>query len=255
MKKSAIFVWLLLLLPVGYALANGSSEIPLKTVIAALETPFRTNAPPALAIRDFEADFVQQAYLGALDRVEEGSGRVAVRFEREGQRMVPLFRWEYISPTVQEIISDGQIVWVYIPENNQVLKSPLSPEGELEEDPLAFLTGLGNLSKRFKISWASPARNEQGDYRLLLEPLRPSSLIEQLVLVVDSAAVKSLAGKGERRALYPLKAATIHGSGDSRTTILFRNVRINQGLKEERFRFQPPPGVEVLLPEQNGLGF
>jgi outer membrane lipoprotein carrier protein len=256
MKMLIIFVLLLTWLPATGSLANDSPEVPLAKVIQALETPFRTNAPSGRAIRDFQADFIQQAYLAALERVEEGSGRVAVRFDRDGQRLTPLFRWEYTAPTVQEIISDGRTVWVYLPENSQVLESVLPADGlEEREDPLAFLTGLGELSKRFRITWASPSRNEQGDYRLLLQPLRPSSMVEQLVLTVDSAAVPGEGRKAAGRPIYPVRSATIFGPSDSRTTIVFRNIRLNQGLADDRFTFAPPEGVEVLRPEQGGLGF
>jgi outer membrane lipoprotein carrier protein len=188
--------------------------------------------------------------------VEEGHGRVAVRFDRNGQKLKPLFRWEYAAPTVQEIVSDGRTVWVYLPENNQVLESPLpADDGQQRDDPLAFLTGLGQLSQRFKIDWASPARSEQGDYRLVLRPLQPSALVERLELSVVPAAVQGQAGRSGRRPVYPLRSATVYGSTDSRTTIIFSNVRLNQGLAEGRFQFQIPEGVEVLRPEQGGLGF
>jgi outer membrane lipoprotein carrier protein len=256
MKKCTILVVLLFLLLPGLSLAGGNPEASLGEVIDALEAPFRPGTVSAGAIRDFQADFDQQAYLGALDRVERGSGRVAVRFDREGKRLVPRFRWEYTAPTEQEIISDGHTVWVYLPENNQVLVSPLPADDQPQrDDPLAFLTGLGQLSKRFHIAWASPSRTEQGDYRLLLTPLQPSSFIQKLVLVDDRAAVEAAIDRAAGRPLYPLQSATIFGAGDSRTTVIFHNIRLNRGLADSLFTFQPPKGVEVLHPEQGGLGF
>jgi outer membrane lipoprotein carrier protein len=137
-----------------------------------------------------------------------------------------------------------------------VLESPLpADDGQQRDDPLAFLTGLGELSQRFRIDWASPARSEQGDYRLVLRPLQPSALLEKLELNVAPAAVQALSAGSGRRPVYPLRSATVYGSTDSRTTIIFSNVRLNQGLAEGRFQFQIPEGVEVLRPEQGGLGF
>jgi outer membrane lipoprotein carrier protein len=256
MKRLGIFTLLLFLLLTAATFANGGSDVVLKDVVEAVERPFRASAAPDRAIRDFQADFVQQAYLGALERVEEGHGRVAVRFDRDGQRLKPLFRWEYTAPTVQEIVSDGRTVWVYLPENNQVLESTLPADDQQErDDPLAFLTGLGELSRKFTIEWADPARSEGGDYRLLLRPRHPSALVEKLELDVLPTAVQAAAVGSTRRPVYPLRSAIVYGSSDSRTTILFENVRLNQGLPETRFRFQVPPGVEVLKPEQGGLGF
>jgi outer membrane lipoprotein carrier protein len=257
MKRLGTFTLLLFLLLTAATFANGGSDVVLKDVVEAVERPFRASAAPDRAIRDFQADFIQQAYLGALDRVEEGHGRVAVRFDRDGQRLKPLFRWEYAAPTVQEIVCDGRTVWVYLPENNQVLESPLpADDQQLREDPLAFLTGLGELSRKFTIEWADPARSEQGNYRLLLRPRQPSTLVEKLELDVLPAAVQAATAPGSGRGpVYPLRSATVYGASDSRTTILFENVRLNQGLPEARFRFQVPPGVEVLKPDQGGLGF
>jgi outer membrane lipoprotein carrier protein len=255
MKRLGFFTVVLFLFLTGATFANGG-DTALKDVIEAIEGPFRAGAAPDRAIRDFQADFVQQAYLGALERVEEGHGRVAVRFDRNGQRLKPLFRWEYAAPTVQEIVSDGRTVWVYLPENNQVLESPLPADDQQErDDPLAFLTGLGELSRKFEIEWADPARSEQGDYRLVLRPKHSSALVEKLELNVLPGAVQAAASRTGRRPVYPLRSATVYGSSDSRTTILFQNIRLNQGLSEDRFYFQVPPGVEVLRPEQGGLGF
>jgi outer membrane lipoprotein carrier protein len=256
MKRLGFFTVLLFLLLTAATFANGGGDMMLKDVIKAVEGPFRAGAAPDRAIRDFQADFVQQAYLGALERVEEGHGRVAVRFDRDGQRLKPLFRWEYAAPTVQEIVSDGRTVWVYLPENKQVLESPLPADDQQErDDPLAFLTGLGELSRKFTIEWADPARSEQGDFRLLLRPRHPSALVEKLELNVLPAAVHAAVDGSSSRPVYPLRSATVYGSSDSRTTILFQNVRLNQGLSEDSFRFEVPPGVEVLKPEEGGLGF
>ncbi|OEU62731.1 MAG: hypothetical protein BA870_11240 [Desulfuromonadales bacterium C00003094] len=253
MKHISIFAVLLLTLLTTSALANGSDEL-LDKVVRGLEYQFRPNAAPGTSIEDLQADFLQQAYLGSLDRVEEGQGRVAVRFDRSGKQLQPRFRWEYQLPSVQQIISDGRTVWVYLPENQQVIESPLPDENsEGVEDPLAFLTGLGQMSKRFTVTWASPALDAQGNYRLLLKPRKPSAIIERLELVIDRAVVAY--ASPAQRLVYPVRIATVFGPNESRTTITFRNVRINQGLKDSFFDFTVPEGIEVLRPDQQQFGF
>jgi len=252
MKHMAFLAVLLLTLLAGGALANGSEDV-LTQVVRGLERQFRANGPGGGTINDLQADFLQQAYLGSLDRVEEGRGRVAVRFDRRGQNLQPRFRWEYLAPSVQQIVSDGRTVWVYLPENQQVIESPLPTDGsESVDDPLAFLTGLGQLSKRFAVSWASPDRDSEGHYRLLLTPRKPSAIVERLELVVDRAVVGSV---GHNKPIYPVRVATVFGPSDSRTTITFRNVRLNKGLPDSLFDFQVPEGVEVVRPDQQQFGF
>lgn len=250
--KSFLAILLVALFATG-ALANGSDEL-LDQVVRGLEHQFRDNAAPGASIEDLQADFLQQAYLGSLDRVEKGHGRVAVRFDRRGQQLQPRFRWEYEVPSVQQIISDGSTVWVYLPENQQVVESPLPADDSVGvDDPLAFLTGLGQLSKRFTVAWASPALDSEGNYRLLLKPRKPSAIIERLELVIDRAVVNPN-GSG-RKPVYPVRVATVFGPNESRTTITFSNVRINKGLKDSLFDFKVPEGVEVLRPDQNPFGF
>ncbi len=253
MKYISILAVLLVTLFATSVLANGSDEL-LDTVVRGLEYQFRPNAAPGASIEDLQADFLQQAYLGSLDRVEEGQGRVAVRFDRHNQQLQPCFRWEYQTPSVQQIISDGRMVWVYLPENQQVMESPLPDESsESVDDPLAFLTGLAQLSKRFTVAWASPVLDTDGNYRLLLKPRKPSAIIEKLELVIDRAVVAY--ARPAQQPVYPVRIATVFGPNESRTTITFRNVRINQGLKDSLFDFKVPDGIEVLRPDQQQFGF
>ncbi len=253
MKHISILAVLLLTLLATSVLANGNDEL-LDTVVKGLEYQFRPNAAPGTSIEDLQADFLQQAYLGSLDRVEEGQGRLAVRFDHRGQQLQPRFRWEYLLPSVQQIISDGRTVWVYLPENQQVIESPLPDESsEGVEDPLAFLTGLGQMSKRFTVAWASPALDSEGNYRLLLTPRKPSAIIQRLELVIDR--VVAAYASPAQRPVYPVRIATVFGPNESRTTITFRNVRINQGLKDSFFDFKVPEGIEVLRPDQQSFGF
>ena len=253
MKHITLLAVLLLTILATSALANGSEEL-LDKVVHGLEYQFRSNAAPGASIEDLQADFRQQAYLGSLDRVEEGQGRVAVRFDRRGEQLQPRFRWEYQLPSVQQIISDGRTVWVYLPENQQVVESPLpAAASEGVDDPLAFLTGLGQMSKRFTVTWASPALDAEGHYRLLLKPRQPSAIIERLELVVDRA-VAAYKTNG-RKPVYPVRVATVFGPNESRTTITFSNVRLNQGLKDSFFDFKVPEGIEVLRPDQQQFGF
>ncbi len=87
----------------------------------------------------------------------------------------------------------------------------------------------------------------------MLKPRNPSAIIERLELVIDRA-VEAYASPGQRP-VYPLRVATVFGPNESRTTITFRNVRLNQGLKDSLFDFKIPEGFEVLRPDQQQFGF
>jgi outer membrane lipoprotein carrier protein len=223
-----------------------AGSVSLDTVVAALQKPFQSETKQN-RIRDFQAKFSQEAYLSSLDQVQTASGRVTVRFA-DSKACAARFRWEYLLPDPQLIVSDGKTVWVYMPENRQVIESPMPASDQTGTDnPLAFLTDLGNLSRQFSITWGEPRQSPEGHYRLVLRPRQPSAFLEQLLLEVDQAVV---AGK----LVYPLRAATLFGASDNRTVVRFSEPRLNQGPGENLFRFKAPAGTEVLRPEQNAFG-
>lgn len=227
--------------------AGAEEEIPLETVVRAVESPFRADTPHKSAIRDFQGEFVQESRLASLDRTQHGRGRVAVQFERNvaGRPPAAKFRWDYEEPT-QHIISDGRNLWVYIPENRQVIHSEIETALDRPDDPMTFLTGLGNLSRDFQIAWGSPARDAKGNFALALTPRRPSPLLQRLQVVVEREA--AAAGRRGKGGSFPLHSVTVFDPVGNSTEIAFRNVRVNRGLAAGLFQFQPPPGVEVVRP-------
>jgi outer membrane lipoprotein carrier protein len=230
------------LLPVPPAGAESLNE-----VVAALEAPFKAGAGRNTAIYDMQAEFAQESYLTSLDRTQRGRGRVAMQFARPAGGRAPLarFRWEYEQPTEQLIVSDGKTLWVYLPENRQVIQSEVAAAGaERSDDPLLFLTGLGNLSRDFLIGWAEPARDAKGNYSLELRPRRPSTLIARLLVVVPREAVAKGGGK-----VFPILSTNVIDPGGNSTRIEFGNVRVNRNLPDRQFHFTIPPGVEVVRPD------
>jgi outer membrane lipoprotein carrier protein len=248
-KFRTCLMFLLLLAPLAPVAAAAPEEIPLETAVRALETPFRGDAAANVAIRDFQGEFSQESRLTSLDRSQRGRGRVAVHFQRTapGRPPVASFRWDYEEPTPQQIVSDGKDLWVYVPENRQVIHSEVDAARQGQpEDPMTFLTGLGNLSRDFHIAWATPGRDAEGNPVLALTPRRPSSLLQRLQVVVDRQALAAARqGKGS---IFPLRAVTIVDPVGNTTEIVFSKVRVNRGVPSGLFRFEPPPGVEVVRP-------
>lgn len=239
--------------PVGPALAAGLND-----VVSALEGPFRADAPAAAAIRDFEGDFFQESRIASLDKVQRGRGRVAIRFDRRDRNRPPLvmFRWEYDQPNNQEIVSDGHTMWVYLPENNQVVQSDIDIVNRTTaNDPLTFLTGLGNLSRDFTIGWAEPNRDADGNWVLSMTPRRPSPLIAKLLIVVDRRAVDAWSRSGNVDDYLPLLSSTVYDPGGNSTLIEFSDMRPNRGLPASYFSFMIPAGVEVVRPTGQGMGY
>ena len=220
-------------------------------VVNALERPFRDGSSDAQVIRDFEGVFVQESHLVSLDRTQRGHGRVAVKFlpaDLENPRRT-LFSWQYDEPERQEIISDGRTLWVYIPENRQVIKSEIDLEAQGRPgDPMSFLTGLGNLSRDFAMAWAVPQQDLAGNHVLELTPRVSSALIQKLVITVDPKAVAASNETQPANPVFPLVAVTVFDPSGNTTRIEFHDIQVNRGIETDRFLFTIPDGVEVVRP-------
>jgi len=269
MIRIALLVFVGLLLICGQAFGAAEAGAELNDVVSALEAPFKADASSGAgttptAIADFQADFAQLSRIASLDRTQRGSGEVVFKFDRNGSGSVPRakFRWEYKQPTIQEIISDGTTIWVYLPENAQVIRSDIGPSSRANgSDPVTFLADLGNLSHDFAIGWASPKSDGKGNYVLELTPRQPSSLIQRLVIVVDRDAVLSggpsakPGGRSEDSAIFPILSTTVYDPNGNSTLIEFSDLRVNIGLSDRVFEFSPPEGVEVIRPTGAEMGF
>ena len=241
----------------GSALAAESAALP--EVLQALERPFRSDPQQAEGARidDFQAEFLQQSHIASIDRTQHGAGSVSFRFIRDGaQNGSAMFRWEYREPAPQEIVSDGRTMWFYLPENRQVIESDMSKLSSLQgENPITFLSALGNLGRDFSVDWAEPSRDSDGNPVLALRPLKESQYINRLEVVVSQQAVDAFVKQHKTGSLFPIVSTAVIDPSGNRTAISFHKVSINRGLAKEIFRFQTPAGVEVVRPSAQGPGY
>lgn len=251
-----LFFALLLCLSPSFGFA---ANISLSDVIRTLETPFQTSgAGKNGLIEDFQAEFFQESQIASLDRVQRGEGNVSFRFVIHSRDQVPqaMFRWEYRRPSIQEIVSDGRTLWVYIPENRQVIESDLTDVSLRQSDnPVTFLSGLGNLSRDFNIRWGAPNSDRDGNYILELQPRRSSQMIQALQIVVDREAVIDYQQNQQTGRLFPILATRVTDPNGNLTSIEFRDIRVNRNLSERFFAFRTPAGVEVVRPSGDQPGY
>lgn len=258
MNKTFLLLFFLLLPGV-----SGAANISLNDVANTLQNPFKSDVIKARGtdksgIFDFQGDFFQESRIAAIDRVQRGRGYVSFRFEYLGGSRVPLamFRWEYQEPSRQEVVSNSETMWVYLPENRQVIVSDIRQITQQRVDnPMTFLTGLGNLSRDFSIRWAIPDHDQDGNPRLELKPRRVSGLIQSLQIVVDRRAVRDFVENNQVGNYFPIMATTVVDPSDNSTTIEFSNVGLNKGLSPGFFQFIQPAGVEVVRPTGTEMGF
>ena len=275
------------------AITPPAGAVGLSDVIKTLETPFQSRTDKAERIYDYQAEFFQESRIASLDRLQRARGRVVVAFDYKELGTVPTvrFRWEYEQPTTQEMVSDGKTLWVYLPENNQVIQSDIEMVNKARQnDPMTFLTGLGNLSRDFLITWAQPNQDIDGNYVLELTPRKVSSLINRMVIVVDRQAVDVYLHKdmetdasappvpptppspgaspfpssprmsfpefGEKGGVwFPFLSTTVYDPNGNSTIIEFSNTRVNFGVARNTFNVIKPAGVQVVRPTGQEMGF
>jgi outer membrane lipoprotein carrier protein len=191
------------------------ADSTIDTIIAGVEA--RYNVP------GFTADFDQESILKAMAVTDTASGRLMVR--QPGK-----MRWEYLVPDPQTIITDGNDLWVFRPEENQVLvgKAP-SFFGDVKG--AGFLSDIKTVRKSFQIS-LEPS-DDPDQYRLKLVPNRSS--VDLMAVELDIA----------RKGFSLIRITTVNVYGDE-TRIELKNVSFSEPPPESLFRFDVPEGADVV---------
>ena len=148
----------------------------------------------------------------------EGSFQVA-----RGNR----FYWSTISPFSQLAVSDGQTVWVYDEDLEQVVVRPLS--NDLGQTPALLFSGKpADVAAAFNIAEQDRSGSEI-TYRLT--PKGNDPLFDQL----------DVSFQGDE----PLSMRLEDALGQ-KTIIDFHDLTINKGIDAALFQFQPPEGTDII---------
>jgi outer membrane lipoprotein carrier protein len=183
------------------------------------------NADAVDSLRDFaqnvksgKASFTQT--VTSVDGAKKKTSSGQFEFVRPNR-----FRFVYARPFEQHIVADGQKVWLYDVDLNQVTVRPLAQA--LGATPAALLAGA-TLDKEFELKAAPTA---EGFEWVLATPKVKDGPIQSLRVGFkgkDLAALDIVDAFGQRSAL--------------RFTALEQNVK----LSEDQFRVTPPKGADVI---------
>jgi outer membrane lipoprotein carrier protein len=171
---------------------------------------------------DFTADFRQETEVKNLNRTLKASGKLS--FKRPGKML-----WLYDEPKNQFVVADGNHLYFYQPDQNQVIKSPLKNafRGDI---PLSFLLGLGNLKKDFNATLKASEANQNV---LRLEPKGEAGGYSEILIGVSKPAADIL-------------WVSVRDAANNLTTLRFSNMRKGVGLKDSLFQIQLPKGADVV---------
>jgi outer membrane lipoprotein carrier protein len=213
--------WLALpLLLAGALCAPGPARAQtLDEVVSGLESTYGR-------INDLKAEFTQVSHNKSLGQDIRAEGTV---YLKKGGKL----RWDYKSPSPQQIVSDGVNFWVYTPELNQVNKGE-APKA-LAGPAGSFLAGLGRVRDEFAVRFLNPAAKVDASGRPVLDltPKNPTPLLTRLVLSVDPKD-------------YIVRQAVLYDQLANTVTMTFTRVTPNAGLPDSLFTFVPPKGAAVV---------
>lgn len=173
-----------------------------------------------------KADFTQTVTSppkdGQAARTKTSSGSFA--FQRPGR-----FKFVYQKPFEQTIVADGQTLWLYDVDLNQVTQRPQAQA--LGSTPAALLASAPDLSAIRAEFTLEPAPDQDGLQWVLA---RPKAKDGQLQSVRVGFAGEQLA------------ALDIVDSFGLRSLIRFNGMQANAALPASSFQFKPPAGADVV---------
>jgi len=175
---------------------------------------------------DFSARFDQESLLKALDITDTASGKVW--FKHPG-----MMRWEYERPEKYAIISDGKTLWIYRPEDNQVVIGDAMTYFSNGKGA-SFLSNFKLVQDAYMVSLAEPDRD--GRYTLKLVPQKKQLDLAAIFLNINQKT-------------YDIESVrTLTDYGDE-THIEFSDLKF-EATDPDLFHFQIPPGSDILRLEE-----
>jgi outer membrane lipoprotein carrier protein len=196
------------------ALVSATSSSDLKHVLDRLQRHYRdTNS--------FSAKFNEEVTtVGAPKRQRKG----VVSFRKPGR-----MRWEFAAPEVQTIVSDGDTLYSYDPELNQVVETPLE-QALKSSSATSFLLGMGNINHDFKAAFANSMPPQEG--------------LIQLILDAKAGGYKIEIGLDPKT--YNLVTLTLTDQLGDVTKVDFSEIHNNVELPDSTFAFKAPAGADIV---------
>jgi outer membrane lipoprotein carrier protein len=163
--------------------------------------------------------FSQLTLDGSGTQLQETSGELSLK--RPG-----LFRWHTDAPMEQLLVSNGEKVWLYDPDLQQVTIQTL--DQRLTHTPALLLSGdVSKISENFEIT-----HKEGGDVvDFILKPKAKDTLFDTLRLSFRNGVINDM---------------QLIDSVGQRTNILFLGIKMNQAIDTAQFNFKVPEGADVI---------
>lgn len=175
-------------------------------------------------IHTLEAQFSETYSGSGATRTESGT----LLLKKPGR-----MRWDYAEPRPKMFLTDGSTAWFYVPGENQVRRMPVKQLDDLRS-PLRYLLGKTKLEKEFDNLHV--ALNEKpinaGDIVLEGVPKGLNERVARTLLEVTPTGY--------------IQRIVVEELDGSVTEFRFLQQRENVEIPDAKFKFTPPPGVEIV---------
>lgn len=176
-------------------------------------------------LNSLEASFDQEIVDVDGRPVETSSGHLVL--------MQPaMFRWEYTGEYPQQIVADGERVWIYDIELEQV--SVKTQSSATADSPLSVLTQPETMDEQFRVTELGIA---EGESLLELVPLDSQAEFDRIILGFADNQLRSM---------------ILEDAFGQRTHIIYHELVLNTEIAPETFELNIPEGVDIIgdLPEE-----
>lgn len=170
-------------------------------------------------VQSLSGSFRQEVVDSRGQVIEVSSGTVSL--VRPGK-----FRWDYQEPFERQIVADGEKIWLYEADLEQVTIRQLT--AGIGDTPAALLTGRESVLERFEVT---RAWREAGIDWVALRPVAADSDFAGMTLGFTGATLTRL---------------RLDDRLGQQTRVDLSAVRQNPVLSPDTFRFVVPPGADVI---------
>ncbi len=170
-------------------------------------------------LHTLQADFDQQVVDSERNIQQSTQGHMWIK--RPGR-----FRWDYETPYRQQIVADGERLWSYDEDLEQVTVQKVSDV--LTSTPAMLLSGGQPLEEVFVVEELTPGDSAR---QVRLTPKSDDSNVTAITLYFDAST------------LVRIQALDTFGNT---TTFTFSNLERNHALDAQIFRFSPPANADVI---------
>lgn len=170
-------------------------------------------------MKSLQGQFVQTQFNAERRETQRASG--SLELLRPGK-----FRWIYAKPYHQELIADGESLWIYDQDLEQVTQKPLLQA--TAQAPIMLLLEKKSLDKDYVLT---DLGSDQGLDWVGLKPRKDESDMREVKLAFN------------KKMLARMQLTDAFGQ---MTLIEFSDMKLNPKLPDGLFSFVPPAGVDVV---------